>query len=111
VFLLSSTWDNAASLVIGSETIDKDGFPIITEEKIEIFVNEKSVTRTEFYSAMQSGIKPSVVFEVHTEDFELSRRTIGSKPVYAEKIEYKGFVYDVIRTYSKDNFIIELTCG
>jgi uncharacterized membrane protein YcgQ (UPF0703/DUF1980 family) len=100
-----------ANLLYVTSTKDVDGFLIETEEKTEVYVNKKSVTRSEFYTAMQAGMKPSIVFELRVEDFEMTLHMENNKPVYAQKIEYDGFVYEIIRTYSKNDSMIELTCG
>lgn len=100
-----------AKLIYITTTQDDDGFDIESDTVIEVFVNKKSVTRSEFYTAMQSGIKPSIVFELRTEDWELSRHNIEEKVLYAEKVEYDSGTYDIIRSYEKGESMIELTCG
>ena len=94
-----------------SEETDADGYPIIGEIKTEVFAQKLSVTRTEFYSAMQSGMRPSIVFKVWNDDYELTKHTQNGKSVYADKVEYDGSKYDIIRTYSKDETYLELVCG
>lgn len=89
-----------AYLIIEEKTKDEDGFPIIVNTKREIFVNKKSITRSEFYASMQVGIKPTIVLEVRVEDFDT-----------ANKVEYEGNTYDIIRTYQKNDNLIELVCG
>jgi hypothetical protein len=71
----------------------------------EVFLNKKSVSGTEFYKAVQSGVTPSITFETRTSDFELTRHIEAdtSKPLYATRVKYDGAVYDIIRTYDKPN--------
>lgn len=100
-----------ANLIYTTEMQDEEGYPIQAEVKTEVFVNKKSVARTEFYIAMQSGMKPSVIFELRTEDYELTKHVVNSKTLFADKVEYDGGQYDIIRTYAKGESMIELTCG
>lgn len=104
-------YKDIATLIYITETEDDDGYPIMAEEKTEVYVNKKSVTRTEFYTAMQSGFRPTALFEVRESDFEVTRHVVNKKPVYADKLEHEGIIYDIIRTYVKENEIMELTCG
>lgn len=99
-----------AVLIFTTKVPDDDGFDTESSTKIEVFVNKKSVTRAEFYTAMQSGIKPENVFEMRIEDWELSRHIDGEKVLYADKVEYDGGTYNIIRSYEKGESIIELTC-
>lgn len=84
----------------------------ITEKRIEVFVNKKSVARQEFYASYQIGVNPTCVFEMRVEDFEMSK-TIEqgtNRPQYATKILYEDAEYNIIRTYEKADGMIELTC-
>lgn len=83
------------------------------EIKHEVYVNRKSVKRQEFYTAYQSGLTASCVFELRVEDFEMTR-TVESdtgKALYATRILYEGAIYEIIRTYEKEDGMIELTCS
>ena len=100
-----------ANLIYTTETEDSDGYAIETDVKTEVFVNKKSVTRSEFYTAMQSGMRPSVVFELRIEDYELTKHIVNGKALFADKVEYDEAIYDILRTYSKNESMIELTCG
>ncbi len=99
-----------ANLVYVIEKNDSDGFPIKSEVKTEVFVDKKSIKRSEFYTAMQVGMKPSIAFEIRPEDWELSRHIEKNKVLYAQKIEFDGGTYDIIRTY-EDGSMVELVCG
>ncbi len=105
--------DKAINLIYASDTGRKDeyDYPIFEDVKTEVFVEKLSVTRSEFYTAMQSGMKPSIVFKVWYDDFELTRHDVDGKPVYADKVEYDGNTYNILRTYSKDETVLELVCG
>lgn len=102
---------DVANLIYIIETEDDDGYAIQSDVKTEVFVSKKSVTRSEFYTAMQSGMKPSVIFELRIEDYELTKHIENGKALFADKVEYEGAIYDIIRTYSKNESMIELTCG
>lgn len=100
-----------ATLYYTKEVRDQDGFPIKEKIETKVFANKKSVKRTEFYSAMQVGMQPNIVFELRIEDWELTKHTDNNKILFANKVEFEGGIYDIIRTYEKDNSIIELVCG
>ena len=73
----------------------------ITEQtETEVFVTERSVTRSEFYQASATGIKPSVVLRIdHSWDYNGETRVI-----------YENKTYTVLRAYRPpDGDWIELT--
>ena len=101
-----------ATLICSKNLRDPDGFPIELQEELDVFVKEKSATRTEFYEAMRSGITVNAVFEVRQEDFYQTKHTTeNGKAAYATKIRYDGTVYDIVRTYRNDKSMIELICA
>lgn len=92
---------------------DEDGYVIEeSKQKVEfdVFVKEKSVTRQEFYQSMQAGIRPTIVFEMRREEYEQTAHIVGTKRKYATCITYDGAEYEILRAYSKDKTMIELTC-
>lgn len=104
-------FNDVANLIYTTSKYDGDGFKSeITEVKAEVFADKKSVKRTEFYAAMQAGVKPEIVFDLRLEDWELTKHDVDGKAKYAEKVEYDSNVYDIIRTYETGQ-IIELICG
>lgn len=104
-------FNDVGSLIYITHTDDSDGYPIEVEEKTEVYLNKKSVARQEFYLAMQTGFKPTITFELRIDDYELTKHIVNNKPIYATKIEYDSCIYDIIRTYTKNESMIELTCG
>ena len=104
--------DELAVLIYVTNGKDADGFPIETEERIPVYVREKSASRTEFYESLRSGITASEMFEVRLEDWLLTRHiTTNGKAAYATRIEYDGVMYDIIRAYKNDRSMVELTCA
>lgn len=102
--------EEAKLLIILNEK-DEDGFPKEIKEEIPIYVNEKSATRSEFYEALRSNIRIRIVLETRQEDWELSAHMVNGKKEYASRIEYDGFVYDIVRTYRNDKSMIEIICS
>lgn len=93
--------DSTARLI--GETVtsfDEFGNPTKTRTTSEIFCDIRSVTRSEFYSAAQSGLAPSLVLRIsHAVDYN------GQKLV-----EVEGDLYSVIRAYrAPDTDAVELT--
>lgn len=69
-------------------TLDDYGNEILTYSTREVFVYPRSVYRTEFYSAAQAGLHPSITLTLtNIADYE------GEKVV-----EFDGKTYNVIRT-------------
>lgn len=92
-----------AVLITVTNTTDADGFPVETTARQTVYVRVKSATRAEFYEALRSGVRVSMMFDVRVEDFE---RAGG-----ATRIEYAGKTYDIVRTYQADKSMIELVCS
>lgn len=104
-------FDEDAKLIILNHEKDEEGFPIETRKEIPVYVRTKSVTRTEFYDAMRSNIRTSIVFSMRIEDWKLSEHMVDGRKLYADKIKYDGCEYDVVRDYMLDKSTIEVTCS
>lgn len=75
------------------------GDDIYEDVKTQVFVNVKSVTRNEFYSAQVAGYDPQIVFEIADYyDYE-------GQPF----VEYNDVMYKVIRTY-RTTIALEIVC-
>lgn len=90
-------WSN--SLILISERYDSDVNEIVIENKKEVYCDVKSISRNEFYKASTGGFKPSLIFKIHSFEYDNE-----------EKVEFDGITYNVIRTYMVNTEEIELTC-
>ena len=73
----------------------------VTEMAREVYCTVQSVSRSEFYTAMNAGIQPEYVFKLAlAEDYQ------GERVVW-----YNGKKFRVIRTYMTEDDGIEITCG
>lgn len=82
-------YDSTAILYAqGERTYDRYGNETVSLTPCEVFVQPRSVYRSEFYSAAQAGLHPSITLEMtNREDY------------HGEKIvEFEGKTYDIIRT-------------
>jgi SPP1 family predicted phage head-tail adaptor len=72
-----------------------------TETKVyrEIFADKQSVRQSEFYQASATGLKPEIMFEIRSEEYNNE-----------ETMRYNSKEYRIIRTYDKGNDLIELIC-
>ena len=71
----------------------------VTEQTRQVFCEVRSVTRAEYYSALNAGIQPELVFWLSlAEDYEDERI-----------VKYNGKNYTVTRTYMTDDGGIEIT--
>ena len=57
------------------------------EHSVDIYVEEKSATRMEFYEAMRAGVEVKLVLETRQEDFELSAHEEDESKAYARKVQ------------------------
>ena len=72
----------------------------VTETARTVYCTVQSVTRTEFYNALNAGIQPEYVFALAlAEDYQGER-----------VVRYRGQKYRIIRTYLTDDDGIEITC-
>jgi len=95
------TYDHEITLIKETGNYIENDIGDLIPETIEktILCAKKSITRNEFYSAAQAGIKPEIVFVIHGYEYD------GEK-----KLKFEDEEYRVIRTYSTDFEEIELTC-
>ena len=72
----------------------------VTEEARTVYCTVRSVSRSEFYNAMNAGIQPEYVFVLAlAEDYQGER-----------VVRYKGQKLRVVRTYMTADDGIEITC-
>ncbi len=80
---------------------DADGYTVgKTKSESFVFAEKKSVTRSEFYAAMQAGVTATAVFVITALDYNNET-----------EIEHNGKQYTVIRTYQPPGNDIELVCS
>lgn len=65
----------------------------------QVFVNKKSVRQSEVYQAATVGLKPELMFEVRSLDYDNE-----------ERVKYNGKLYEITRIYDKGE-ITELICS
>lgn len=92
-------WNHEITLVgkriIGTDKLKQN----ITEEvKTFLLCRKKSITRSEFYQANQAGIRPSLVVDIHS--FEYDNQELA---------EFEGKRYHILKTYPVDLETLELT--
>lgn len=91
-------WKDTVELGKQVETIEF-GEVITTIEWMEVFANKKSVRSKEFYESRKVGMKPELMFEVRSEEFDEH-----------QKLKYNNKEYAIIRTYDEGEFM-ELIVG
>jgi SPP1 family predicted phage head-tail adaptor len=92
-------WRDVINLVSETETVNNMGDSLSVEVKRQIFANKKSIRQSEFYQAAANGLKPELMFEIRYLDYQEE-----------QKIEYNNKSYNVIRSFTKNDEIIELIC-
>lgn len=90
-------WNDVVDLITVSHSKDANVF--VNETVRTVYANKKSVMRNEFYQAIANGLKPTVTFEIHSFEYEDE-----------QKLRHDGKDYLIIRTFSKDDDMLELIC-
>lgn len=85
--------------LIGEDTSAHGVHERPTETEREVFCQVLSVTRNEFYSALNVGIRPDLVFKLAVREEYQDERLA----------EFEDKRYEVIRTYETNDGGIELT--
>lgn len=83
----------------------------VTEKETTIFVDEKSVKGTEFYTAYQSGLNAEAILECDPMEFEAAGVTVNGVTYLPTEVVYNGNRKVIIRTYKKSAGSMELTIG
>lgn len=92
-------WRDVIDLVSVEKRKNDIGDAISTPVTRQVFANKKDVRQSEFYQAMATGLRPELMFEVRTIEYN------GEKT-----LRYNNELYSIIRTYSKNGEITELVC-
>jgi hypothetical protein len=82
------------------------------ENFVEVFASKESITRQEFYVSYQTGLKPSIMFKVRSEDFEMTKNINPStkREQSATKVLNNGAKYDIVRIFEKGDYV-EIICS
>ena len=95
------TFDSQITLKkIKAKAKDKYGNTSFEYESLSLLCNIKSVDRNQFYNAGNKNYKLAYIITVN--DFEYND---------AEKIEVKGKLFDVVRTYNAGDGFLEIVTG
>lgn len=87
-------------IAVDSNATNDYGDPIDTESERTVFANKKSIRQSEFYQAMATGLKPVIMFEIRTIDYDNE-----------EILEFDSVRYKIEREYSKNDEISEIICS
>ena len=78
--------------------LDKLHQPLFEEKRLTILCRKRSITRSEFYQASQVGLRPSLILDIHS--FEYNNE---------EEAEFNGKRYRILKTFPIGLEILELT--
>jgi len=92
-------WRDTVDLVSITYTENAMGDSIETETSKTIYANKKSIRQSEFYQAAMTDLRPELMFEVRSEEYD-------DEP----KLIFNNKSYNIIRAFSKNGEIVELTC-
>jgi len=92
-------WNNEITLISRVKTgLDKLHQPLFEEKRLTILCRKRSITRSEFYQASQVGLRPSLIVDIHS--FEYNNE---------EEAEFNGKRYRILKTFPIGLEILELT--
>lgn len=91
---------NQEIILIGKKIAGQDKLKqnIIEEVRTTLLCRKRSVTRSEFYQANQVGIRPHLIVDIHS--FEYNNQEVA---------EFEGKKYRILKTYLVRHDILELT--
>nr|DAK39394.1 MAG TPA: Minor capsid protein [Caudoviricetes sp.] len=92
-------WNHEIKL-ISKKVTGKDKLlqPISEDIEVTLLCRKKKVTRSEFYQANKAGLKPSLVVEIRSFEYENQ-----------EFAKFEGKQYRILKTHPIDSEILELT--
>lgn len=85
-------WTDVVYLGTPVETL-VNGETLLSYTLVKRYVNRLSVRQSEYYNAMNTGLKPELMFEIRT--LEYNDQTV---------LKYNNVDYSVMRTYDKGEF-------
>ena len=91
-------WTELIDLGSVTETI-VSGEVITSYSYRTVYANKLSVRSKEYYESRLVGLKPELMFEIRTSEYDNE-----------VKLKFNDKVYDIIRTYEKGEYI-ELICS
>ena len=91
---------DVVDLIRVTTTTNEIGDSIEVETSREVFANKKSIRQSEFYQAAMTDLRPELMFEVRSIEY-------NEEP----SLRYEGRDYNIIRTHSKNGEITELVCS
>lgn len=93
-------WRDVLDLITVEITQDDVGGFTEQEFKRTVFANRKSIRSTEFYQAHAVGLRPEITFEIRFFEYQNEKR-----------LEFQGVEYEVLRTFSKNQEMLDLICA
>lgn len=92
-------WRDTVGLISLVPGQNEYGDPVMVEGPPRtVYANKRSIRQSEFYQAAQAGLRPEIMFEVRSAEYQ-------GEP----KLVYDGTTYRIIRTYDRGE-VTELIC-
>lgn len=82
------------------ESADNAGDVLPTTSERKVFADKLSIGQNEFYQAHRSGLKPQLKFNIRSSEY------LGEM-----KLKFNDMDYSIMRTYDKQDGVVELTCS
>jgi len=88
----------------------KDGREL-NEKKTEVFAEEKSVKYGQFTASYAAGLDAKYVLDIYPEEYRQAGIMIEDVFYEPTHVLYKGKRMDIIRTFSQNEYSMEMTVG
>lgn len=83
----------------------------IKEESVEIYAEEKSVKYGQFTASYAAGLDAKYILDIYPEEYRQAEITIDGAVYEPTHVLYKGRRMDIIRTFSQNEYSMEVTVG
>lgn len=98
-------WTDIAYLISLTQTTNDPGDVVTQDDERVVYVNKKSIRQAEFYQAAAAGLRPEIMFEIRSIEYQ------GERKLSYEISPGVTRTYNIIRTYDRPDEITELVCS
>lgn len=83
----------------------------IKEKTMEVYAEEKSVKYGQFNASYAAGLDAKYILDIYPEEYRRAEAAIDGAAYEPTHVLYKGKRMDIIRTFSQNEYSMEVTVG
>lgn len=102
-------YNEVMTLITDKPVTERGDTHYVVLRELEVFGARKSVKGAEFYAAMAARIKVTDVIEIYLDDYQSAIVKEHGHKYKPRLVKLNDDIFQIIRTYSKDDSSIELT--